>query len=103
MKTKHSQLEGEGGAHTLNTADTQSYPEDLVQTKCKGETWEEAEKRNKHFENIGYNRAREEFEKKIDDWALRSVLTFDDDSIKQKRIIDDITKYVKELKEELKK
>jgi hypothetical protein len=36
---------------------------------------------------------------KIDIWASNSILTFDDDSIAQTKLKDDICKYVKELKQ----
>jgi hypothetical protein len=49
----------------------------------------------------GQKQEREDVLKLIDDWALSSILSFDDDSIKQKKIIDDITKYIKELKSKL--
>jgi hypothetical protein len=49
----------------------------------------------------GQKQKEEDVLKLIDDWALSSILSFDDDSIKQKKIIDDITKYVKELKSKL--
>jgi hypothetical protein len=37
-----------------------------VQTKCKGETWEEAEERNEYFKNQGYQQATADFIKMID-------------------------------------
>jgi hypothetical protein len=40
-----------------------------------------------------------EVKEKIDIWVSNSILTFDDDSIAQTKLKDDICKYVRELKQ----